>query len=444
MSALLLAVLAATPSPALLELPPPHEGPPAAELAPKRVQRLDGPGFEVLRRELGDPRVVDQWTAACGAEAAWLAVDEARRVTAVGLFSQTSIWQVLALSGRGVASFNEASEKPPEWVPPALVDAVRERRAQVMGTSGTQVLAVDPRDGSRIVYGYDFGYARVRSTREGPVRTAAFPPDQPAPVSTPLHAAWFDASRAVEAPWLLAAADPWQEVSLHLRAPDGTERTLLSLQRRESRGDYRVTALETLRVPSRAQPIISLLIDGAHVVLWPETKERGTGFVARAQGVPVVGRPPLPPGETNQPRARGRACSDARQEQRRERIFSPKLFEWRGRAFAAYLEEETRLSWRFGVVPRPAKTPAEDETTCDWLVDAQRSHTALVLAAFTGDGHLREVTRAEVHAVGGKVELARSGDVLTVATSSLQAVTTTRFELVQVMRAAEPDPRPGQ
>jgi hypothetical protein len=441
MSVLLLAVLAAAPSAGLLELPPLREGPTAQVLAPASAQRLDGTRLEVLRREFGDPRVIDQWTAACGAEAAWLAVDEARRVTAIGLFSQTSIWQVLALSAYGAASFNEASEKPPEWVPPALVDAVRERRARVMGTGGMQLLAEDPRDGSRFVYGFDFGYARVRSTREGPVRTAAFPPDQPAPLRTPIHAAWFDASRAVEAPWLLAAADPWQEVSLHLRAPDGTERLLLSLPKRESRGDYRVSALETLRLPSRAQPIVSVLVDGAHVVLWPETKERGTGFVARAQAVPVVGRPPPPPGETNQPRARGPACSDATQQQRRVGVSSPRLFEWRGRAFAAYLEEETTVSWRFGAVPRPGKTPAEDELTCDWLADAQRSHTALVLAAFTDDGHLREVARADVHAVGGKLELERSGDVLTVATSSLQAVTATRFDLVKVMSAAEPGPR---
>lgn len=412
MSALFLVVLAAAPV-RLGDLPSLREGERAVELAPRSSERVFGkPRCEVLRRELDDARVKDQWVASCGGEGLWMAVDGPRELVAVGLFSQTSIWDVVALSRKEVASFNEATGPAPGFVPPSLVDALRRRRERLMGTGGKTVVAEDTRDGSRIVFSFEDGFTRVR----GEARTPAFPGPRPAP--SPKYALWFDVDRAVEAPWLLTATNPWQNVELHLRAPDGADQVLLQLPARESRSSYRVGELETLRVAPRAQPVIATVADDALLVLWPQQADAASSFVARVGNVPSGAWPPPP----------ARACNDARAEHEDVRVFSPRLFEYRGRAYVAFLEERAVTKLRLGAVPRG------DELTCDWIADTRRAHTALVLAELTDDGHARELVRADVHAVQGKLLAERTGDVLTTVASSLGYVTVTRFDLAKLAR----------
>lgn len=187
--------------------------------------------------------------------------------------------------------------------------------------------------------------------------------------------------------------------------------------------------------PPTGQPLptIGMLADGDYLLFTPTAAGRDYGV--RRAPAPLVGEPPLPPGETGQPRADGPPCPEVQQAVEEEALFDPRLVTWDGRTFLVFVSEVVRTSRRFGPVPRTGKTPAEDRLTCGWIVDSRRSEVSLVLGEVTATGALKERLRAAVDLVpsdgvhGLRNLVAVEGDELWVASSALGALTFTRFDL---------------
>ena len=116
-----------------------------------------------------------------------------------------------------------------------------------------------------------------------------------------------------------------------------------------------------------------------------------------------------------------------------EGIFDPQLFEYSGRAMVVFLSGPVHTSLRFGFVPR-AEGP-----TCDWIIDACQSAAELVLGQITAEGQVRELSRTAMELFpggsffGSTNVINRTGDTLTVVSSSSGLINVTAFDLTKVV-----------
>ncbi len=407
-------------APASLEgLPALREGPTAPVSAPSRVVESNQEPCRISRRSFEDPRVRSAWLAKCEGEQALVLATDGTCVL-VGLFSQRGNDPVLSFRANEGTVFSE--QKIPAWVNPKTLEVLREQRRRA--TSGSDELAVDPTDGSIAVWRGE-SFSRVRPNKNGPEVTPLFAKPPPPEARIPMLKAFFSVERE---PWLIYGVDPWHAAELRLRAPSGEEQVLLKLPVRTTGGSLRLENLQVVRVGAQKLPVISALVDRAWVLFTPGP----SGYLARASTAPsyfVTVRPP-PAGQS---RAVGKGCSEAILPVLDEGIFDPQLFEYRDRAMVVFLSGPVRTSLRLGYVPR-AEGP-----TCDWIIDACQGSAELVLGQITADGQVRELSRTQMDVspgasfFGSTNVISRTGDTLTVVSSSSGLIDVTSFDLSKLV-----------
>lgn len=358
-------------------------------------------------RVVNDPAVTWQWLAACPAENVQLEV--VRGVAGVRLFTQTSVWKLLAFDGKRAAEFDDPSPRPPvapPWVPAEVVSGL----LAALHAPG-RVVAIDPKDGSRITIDYQRGYERVG--KDGVARPAFTPDVAP----SPLHAVWFTSKE--REPWLFWSDDPRRKLELTLRAPNGTSTTLFSRAARVYGGDYRLSDL-TQVLTREERPVFSMLADHRHLVLWPRAD--GT-FAPLVHGVANAGEPPPLPSNVTPP------CGAKPQAGLEENVVAPRLFLIRGAPWLAYLSQETEVAWRLAPVLHLGKDESAPVKSCDWVPDRRAFHTSLVLAKFDGLGHLEEKKRLPIVGTASQLSIDARDDTFVAVTTANGFVTVTRVDL---------------
>lgn len=403
MSWLVFLALAAGP---LDDLAPMHVGARAEEamVVSQPSEKSAGGVCTFTPRVVKDADVAWQWLATCPSENVSLEV--AGGVVGLRLFTQTSVWKLLAFDAKRAVEFDDPQPRPPvapSWVPAEIVSGLLAAQRDQGRT-----LAIDPRDGSRITLDYQRGYERVgKDLAPGPAFTPAVPP-------SPLHAIWFTSKE--REPWLFWGDDPWRKIELTLRAPGGATTTVFSRPARPNGGDYRLTDLTQVLVGDE-RPVFSLLADHRHLVLWPRAD--GT-FTPTVHGVAYPGWPPPLPVNVTPP------CEGQTRPALEENVVAPRLFRIRGEPWLAYLSQETEVVWRIAPVLHLGKDALK---SCDWVLDRRVFHTSLVLAKFDSVGHLEEKKRLPIVGVASRLSIDAQGDTLMAATTAYGFVTVTRVDL---------------
>lgn len=419
------ATAATEPSSATLEaLPPLRPGPPAAMVTPRTFQSVAGNKqchFE--RLTFDDPRVRAQWRTEC-VLAQGILLETSERSAVVGLFAQGWLPNPFFAFASVEAAELDKEEDGPSWLSPPLLARARQELTPTGQPPGFVKLGVDPRDGATLGTTWERGYLRLPKRGEP---SSLFAPAWPGDTRGASSRLVFAPAQQQPHPWLFYAVELTRQATLRLRSPDGQEESLLSLP---PGTPAQVEALQAVHLGG-THPVVSALVNGAWVLFTPQAQ----GLVGRvfAQRAPAI-RPP-PEGESTAPAALGPACSEQTIEQREEEFFDPKLVAFGKRVLAVYLSRSTRSALRFGVVPQGGRTPTEDRIGCEWILDAQDSGVALVLAEVTDSGELEERLRTPVkvrtgytfHGSTNLVALER--DTLTVVSSSPGFINLTVLDL---------------
>ncbi|MBK7861243.1 MAG: hypothetical protein IPJ65_22060 [Archangiaceae bacterium] len=407
MSAAWLAVLLCAAPTSLAGLGPLRAGAPAARVTPSGSEAAP-PGKSCTFEKLTFAAPVRlAWSAHCFGATPW----------GFGLGGDTAVvptsqrW--LAFDAKRAAEF-DGYGAPPGWVPK---DANENARPRPGAPPSFRVLGTDERDGSVLGHSYERGYLRWRPGTSG---DPLFGPRLPPETNTPRAALVPDADRSVKAPWLVYAPDPWRNGEVRVRDPSGAEETLLHLPPRAEGGTYRVEELQALRVGAEQRPLVTALVDRAHLLFVPLA---GGGYSVRAlQPAPYL-PPSGPPGSP--------PCTEAESEWSTEEHFAPRLFEHHGRAYLAYVSEDTYARLRSTIVPVERETPQRDALTCANVVDARASERSLVIAEVLPSGEVAERQRIAVRQLGygSTLALELRGDRLDVLTGSMSFVNWLVLEL---------------
>lgn len=415
MTLAMLFALAVAAAPSRLDALPELRASPAPRLVPRaRTPAPPGTMCRFEQHDLADARVPLLWSAQCFAAQAWtFGLDDGAVV--VPLLRQQGVQTWLGLDAHTAVEFDR-------WrPPPAGVSKLAHQRAEELTAGappGFVRLGVDPRDGAVLGHSYDRGYLRLKhDPRLGAVQEPLFEGRLPPETQTPRVALVLDADPTVKAPWLVYAPDPWRNAELRVRAPSGAEEVLLRLPPRAQGGSYRVSTVKALRAGAQQRPIVTALVDGAHLLFTPAAN--GAWATRALQAVSPLPARPSPPGASPAP-----PCTEAQRLEDTEEHFDPQLFEHRGRAFIAYVVEDTRQVLRFGPVAREGATPADDRVACEWITDASAAERSLVIAEVGAGGQLQEHLRVALQQLGGSsvVALQLAGDRLHVVTGSMSLI----------------------
>jgi hypothetical protein len=231
--------------------------------------------------------------------------------------------------------------------------------------------------------------------------------------------------RAAAEPTIVYVDDPQHKGDVTVRLGGGKLVTVPRLSKTAA-SPYRLSAIDVAFEPL---PAIATNVDNSLVVAWP-TGGDTYSVRALAGALQFDGYPPPATGAS----PIGGRCSEVTAEREREEVYAPQLFDWKGVGLA-YLSTRVHEQVRWTFVPVAGKTPDQDRTTCDWVVD-KRSRTRELVVMHVDASSAKELVRVPVvyhgeatGSYGPALLVERAGNVLHAVATIEGEVTYARVSL---------------